>query len=138
MRYIKYVIEGFVEVIGLLPLALILQTLSSTPNSPLFNLPSLVNVKPSMILFIYLIYAVYGVVVIVAITKLFDKSIKKSKVFSIKAFGWVIALIVIIFIFNNQPFNNSEVIPEVLIGFIVVGLGNLIAYYKNRWRSNGK
>ena len=138
MRYIKYVIEGFVEVIGLLPLALILRALSSTPNSPLFNLPSLVNVKPSMIVFIYLIYAVYGVVVIVAITKLFDKSIKKPRAISIKAVGWIIALIVIIFIFNNQLFSNSEVIPEVRIWLVVVGLGNLIAYYKNRRRSNEK
>ena len=138
MRYIKYVIEGFVEVIGLLPLALILRALSSTPNSPLFNLPSLVNVKPSMIVLIYLIYAVYGVVVIVAITKLFDKSIKKSKALSIKAVGWVIALIVIIFIFNNQLFNNSEVIPEVLIWVMIICIGNIIAYYKNRRRSNGK
>jgi uncharacterized protein YacL len=138
MKYIKYIIEGFVEVIGLLPLALILHILSSTPDSPLFKLPSLVNVRPSMIVLIYFIYTIYSVIVIVAITKLFDKSIRSSKALSIKAVGWIIALVVIIFVFNNQLFNNSEAIPEVLIWLIVVCIGSIITYYKNRRRDNGK
>jgi hypothetical protein len=138
MRYTKYIIEGFVEVIGLLPLTLILHALSSAPNLPIFNLPTLVTVKPYMIALIYLIYAIYGIIVVIAIVKLFDKSIKRSKALCIKAVGWVTALIVIIFIFNNQLFSNSEVIPEVCIWLIVVSAGNIIAYYKNKKRSNGK
>ena len=138
MRYIKYVSEGFVEVISLLLFYLILYLLSIVSNLPLFKLHSLVNVKTSMIDLTYMIYAIYGGIAIWLIKGKFDKTIKTPKILSIKAVGWIIALFVIIFIFNNQLFNNSEVIPEVLIWVMIVCIGNIITYYKNRRRDNGK
>lgn len=111
------VIEGFVEVIGLLPLALILHLLETQVNS---------NFLPA----IATVFIVYIVIAIVVIKKKFIESVKNRKAVVIKSVGWIIALIIIIFVFNNPLFSKSEVIPETAIWIIIVAIGNIIGYLK--------
>jgi hypothetical protein len=80
-----------------------------------------------------IVVSIVAIVIIITVMKqIFIESIKNTKTVTIKTIGWIIALFVIIFVFNNPLFSNLEVIPEVLIWLVVVGLGNLIAYYKNK------
>lgn len=115
----KHIIEGFVEIIGLLPFALILRLLETQINS---------NLLPAIAAF----FVVYIIIAIVVVKEKFIESVKNRKAVAIKAVGWIIALIIIIFAFSNPLFSKSEVIPETIIWLVVVGLGNLITYYKNR------
>lgn len=127
MKYIKYILEGFVEVIGLIPTSLILQSVLNIPNFLIKN--KLVTISPIPII----VVSIVAIVIIITVMKqIFIESIKNTKTVTIKTIGWIIALFVIIFVFNNPLFSNLEVIPEVLIWLVVVGLGNLIAYYKNK------
>lgn len=111
------VIDGFVEVIGLLPLALILHLLETQVNS---------NFIPA----IATVFVVYIIIAIVVIKKKFIESVKNRKAVVIKSVGWVIAIVIIIFVFNNPLFSKSEVIPETAIWLIIVAIGNIIGYLK--------
>ena len=116
MRYIKYVIEGFIEVIGLLPLALILGLLETQINY---------NFLPTIVM----VFIVYIIIAIVVAKENFIESVKNRRAVVIKAIGWVIALVIIIFAFNNPLFSKSEVIPETVIWVIIVAIGNIIGYW---------
>jgi len=107
MNYIKYLIEGFVEIIGLLPFALILQFLIHYAKSP-------------FLLTIIVVLIVYIITIFATIKSIFYKTIKTRKTMTVKAIGWIIALIIIVFIFNNEIFTNSEVIPETIIWVTIV------------------
>lgn len=116
-KNMKQVIEGFVEVIGLLPLALILSLLEAQVNSDFLSA-------------IVMVFVVYIVIAIVVIKEKFIESVKNRRAVVIKSVGWIIALVIIIFVFNNPLFSKSEVIPETVIWFIVVAIGNIIGYLK--------
>jgi len=107
MNYIKYLIEGFVEIIGVLPFALILQLLIHYAKSP-------------FLLSIIVVLIVYIITIFVTIKSIFYKTIKTRKTMTVKAIGWIIALIIIVFIFNNEILTNSEVIPETIIWITIV------------------
>jgi len=107
MNYIKYLIEGFVEIIGVLPFALILQLLIHYAKSP-------------FLLSIIVVLIVYIITIFVTIKSIFYRTIKTRKTMTVKAIGWIIALIIIVFIFNNEILTNSEVIPETIIWITIV------------------
>jgi len=111
MKYIKYLIEGFVEIIGLLPFALILQFLIHYAKSP-------------FLLSIIAVLIIYIIIIFVTIKSIFYKTIKTRKTMAVKAVGWFIALIIIVFIFDNKTFADSEVIPETIIWITIVVLVN--------------
>lgn len=113
----RHVIEGFVEVIGLLPFALILRLLETQVNS---------NFLPATVV----VFIAYIVIAIVVIKEKFTDSVKNLRAVVIKAIGWTIALALIIFAFNTPLFSKSEVIPEITIWFIIVAMGNIIGYMK--------
>jgi len=111
MNYIKHLIEGFVEIIEVLPFVLILQLLIHYAN-PTFLLP------------IITVLIVYIFIILETNKSIFYRTIKTRKTMAVKAIGWLIALVIIIFIFNNKIFTNSEVIPETIIWITIVVLVN--------------
>ncbi|MEM3204576.1 MAG: hypothetical protein QW232_10275 [Saccharolobus sp.] len=133
MDYIKIIVEGFIEVIGLIPTSLILQLLPSIQNASIKN--QLVTISPLPIIVVFIVYIFIAIFII---RDNFKESISAPRVMSIKLFGWIIAIMVIISVFKNPLFDNLEVIPETMVWLVVVGIGNTIAYYKNKRESNGR
>ena len=117
----KHIIEGLVEVIGLLPLALILHLLKIQANS---------NFLPAIVM----IFIVYIVIAIVVIKEKFMESIKNRRAVVGKAVGWFVAIFIISFVFNSPLFSKSEVIPEAVIWLIIVAIGNSIGYLRRKFQ----